>query len=1087
MADWQCPDCSLPADSASRPTIPLSVSGQGNGVSEGGLVAQILAIQNDPSLTEEEKAKRRQKLMCAGMKAVGKDADPMQGSIPSEKRKRRNVNDDDDKENDGDRAAKKRKNSGNVAKHVTPLGESNGDVNNARTSNATLDAFDENLKCSFCINLCDRPVTTPCGHNFCLKCFEKWISQGKRTCVRCRASLDRFASNFRINSALVIAIRMAKKAAEARATGGGGEARTATPRVYHNIENASRPDKAFTTERACKPGKANACSGRIFVTSPADHFGPITPEFDPERKTGVLVGESWEDRMECRQWGAHLPHVAGIAGQSEVGAQSICLSGGYVDDEDHGEWFLYTGSGGRDLSGNKRTNNVQSFDQDFAKLNQALLVSCRKGLPLRVIRSHKEKRSAYAPITGVRYDGIYRIEKCWRKKGDQGTLMCRYLVVRCDNAPAPWLSDEQGDRPRPLPVVPELKAAQDITQRKGQAAWDWKEDQQEWGWVTPPPRSRFEGGGARPKKTEGAIRKKELSFHKRLLKEFGCGICKSVLQSPLCTPCGHNFCKPCLEYLFLGLEDVRVRGRPGGRTLRAQRVAKPCPTCKADLAEYLVNPQVNHEMEGIIRALSRSDAEKPDAAGEGNDDDEATEDKSAAGDYPEITPSSAELGIIDGSVELDRGEDDDVKDSEAEVGRQDWLEKESAEPTRLKRMKREHESEISHCVLVNQQSRNDCDLAVEITPKEDVAAEGKLQEQAVQRIGCGTSAASDPYGDGSLNTAVVGQAGAGPTEAMASAKEAASPLSPPEVITEEAVLRETGGQSTTKQEDQRSLSEREGLLKLLQEYPAFERGLLEGMLADQEGDIKTVTAMVHAMMKVNTAPRNVVRGSDASGCPSDPSAVAGGVPTSLSGPAARHLSVPEPGACPPVLGRARLNTVEGRGGRGRKGRNAKNNRSLSCVHGDENCPPGGVDVFDVDVFVNCEEDKENIFRSANGALSPNGRAPDVLQMRASNRRVGGVDKGSNMQVLDPRENKRRTRGSLFADAEEQKKERNARKRSRESKFGKEGSESENPRTPPGRVLPSRLPKGSRPVQSSPLAVLNNIRHTIEIDSDGDFQ
>lgn len=35
------------------------------------------------------------------------------------------------------------------------------------------------------------------------------------------------------------------------------------------------------------------------------------------------------------------------------------LSGGYEDDRDEGEWFLYTGSGGRDLSGNKRTNKVR--------------------------------------------------------------------------------------------------------------------------------------------------------------------------------------------------------------------------------------------------------------------------------------------------------------------------------------------------------------------------------------------------------------------------------------------------------------------------------------------------------------------------------------------------------------------------------------------------------------------------------------------------------------------------------------------------------------------------------------------------------
>ena len=31
----------------------------------------------------------------------------------------------------------------------------------------------------------------------------------------------------------------------------------------------------------------------------------------------------------------------------------------YEDDKDEGEWFLYTGSGGRDLSGNKRTNKAR--------------------------------------------------------------------------------------------------------------------------------------------------------------------------------------------------------------------------------------------------------------------------------------------------------------------------------------------------------------------------------------------------------------------------------------------------------------------------------------------------------------------------------------------------------------------------------------------------------------------------------------------------------------------------------------------------------------------------------------------------------
>lgn len=32
---------------------------------------------------------------------------------------------------------------------------------------------------------------------------------------------------------------------------------------------------------------------------------------------------------------------------------------------------------------------VQSFDQTFDKMNKALLVSCQKGLPVRVVRSFK--------------------------------------------------------------------------------------------------------------------------------------------------------------------------------------------------------------------------------------------------------------------------------------------------------------------------------------------------------------------------------------------------------------------------------------------------------------------------------------------------------------------------------------------------------------------------------------------------------------------------------------------------------------------------------------------------------------------------
>ncbi|KAJ0054451.1 hypothetical protein Pint_01292 [Pistacia integerrima] len=459
---WNCPDCSGHS---------YVVAGQA--VETGGIVAEIMAIEADATLTESEKARRRQELMSG---KAGSD-----GGDETTKSKKGKDKVDDDGQND------------------------------------VLDIFGGSLNCSFCMQLPDRPVTAPCGHNFCLKCFQKWIGLGKHTCAKCRCAIpSKMASQPRINSTLVVAIRMAKMS---KSTVNEGPSK-----VHHFVHNQDRPEKAYTTERAKKNGMANAASGKIFVTVPSDHFGPVLAENDPERNQGVLVGESWESRLECRQWGMHFPPVAGIAGQSKHGAQSVVLSGGYEDDEDHGEWFLYTGSGGRDLTGNKRTNKNQSFDQKFEKLNEALRVSCKKGYPVRVVRSHKEKRSSYAPEKGLRYDGIYRIEECWRKVGIQGFKVCRYLFVRCDNDPAPWTSEVHGDRPRPLPVIPELKNAVDITKRKESPSWDFYEADGCWKWIKPPPLSRVvisTGNTDGKKRPNGAPKRgQSMTIREKLLKGF---------------------------------------------------------------------------------------------------------------------------------------------------------------------------------------------------------------------------------------------------------------------------------------------------------------------------------------------------------------------------------------------------------------------------------------------------------------------------------------------------------------------------------------------------------------------------------------
>ncbi|KAK9846356.1 hypothetical protein WJX81_002222 [Elliptochloris bilobata] len=557
----------------------------GNGTADGDMRKKIMAIQMDKTLTDAQKARKRQELM-AGKWMVAQAAD-----------------DSSDEDEDAG------------AKHKGKAAAANG-------KETTI--FDETLKCAMCMELCNRPITAPCQHNFCLGCFNKWVAQGKKTCPTCRHPFPaKWAANPRINTALTSAIRMAKL----------GE-RPAAARAVARINDKDRPDEAFTTDRAVRAGRANAASGRIMVTVPGDHFGPIPPEADP-RGLGVRVGEHWKDRLDCRQWGAHFPHVAGIAGQSGQGAQSVVLSGGYEDDRDEGEWFLYTGSGGRDLSGNKRVTSVQSFDQTFEKMNKALLMSCQKGLPVRVVRSAKEKRSAYAPGEDqpVRYDGIYRIARAYRKPGAQGKLVCRYLFIRCDNEPAPWSSEDTGDQPwdvdLPAEALTEIKAAKGTVCEMGAKPWwDWDEKKKEWGWARPAPVSTR--SNADPSASPKKLRRKA-SEHERALRDFMCKLCKCVLTEPLSTPCGHHFCKPCLAKKFEGLGEADDRAVNAGRTMRVRKVVKPCPACKADIAEFLAHGQVNRGMIEVIAKLqaaarkAQADAAALEAGGAaaGEDDDAA--------------------------------------------------------------------------------------------------------------------------------------------------------------------------------------------------------------------------------------------------------------------------------------------------------------------------------------------------------------------------------------------------------------------------------------------------------------------------------
>ncbi|XP_071378449.1 LOW QUALITY PROTEIN: E3 ubiquitin-protein ligase UHRF2-like [Centroberyx affinis] len=201
-----------------------------------------------------------------------------------------------------------------------------------------------------------------------------------------------------------------------------------------------------TTESQRDWGKGMACVGRTKECTivPSNHYGPIP---------GVPVGTTWKFRVQVSEAGVHRPHVGGIHGRSNDGSYSLVLAGGFEDEVDRGDEFTYTGSGGRDLSGNKRIGE-HSFDQTLTHMNRALALNCdaplndkdgaesrnwRAGKPVRVVRSSKGRRiSKYAPEEGNRYDGIYKVVKYWPEIGKCGFLVWRYLLRRDDLEPAPW-------------------------------------------------------------------------------------------------------------------------------------------------------------------------------------------------------------------------------------------------------------------------------------------------------------------------------------------------------------------------------------------------------------------------------------------------------------------------------------------------------------------------------------------------------------------------------------------------------------------------------------------------------------------------
>ncbi|NXK67181.1 UHRF1 ligase, partial [Sylvietta virens] len=372
-------------------------------------------------------------------------------------------------------------------------------------------------------------------------------------------------------------------------------------------------------------GKGMACVGRTKECTivPSNHYGPIP---------GIPVGTMWKFRVQVSESGVHRPHVAGIHGRSNDGAYSLVLAGGYEDDIDHGNSFTYTGSGGRDLSGNKRTAE-QSCDQKLTNMNRALALNCsapindkhgaeakdwRAGKPVRVVRSVKGgKHSKYAPLEGNRYDGIYKVVKYWPETGKSGFLVWRYLLRRDDEEPAPW-TKEGKDRMKKLGLTmqyPEgyLEAVANKDKEKE------NNEDDEFDSPGKGKRKRKSAGGEEklvtspagtPKKTKvepykltsqqkSLIKSDEANeklwnevlealkdgpkFLNKVEEAFLCICCQEVVFRPVTTVCQHNVCKDCLD-----------------RSFKASVFS--CPACRYELGRSY-SMEVNEALQSVLAQL----------------------------------------------------------------------------------------------------------------------------------------------------------------------------------------------------------------------------------------------------------------------------------------------------------------------------------------------------------------------------------------------------------------------------------------------------------------------------------------------------
>lgn len=158
---------------------------------------------------------------------------------------------------------------------------------------------------------------------------------------------------------------------------------------------------------------------------------------------GIAPGALFEDRKAAMAGALHRSWGRGIDYDGATGLSvAIVLNDGYEDDEDYGDYVVYTGEGGQDES---RRRQVR--DQDWTGGNGGLRKAHLEGAPVRVLRGPKGERE-HSPATGYRYDGLYSVTDVSYPRGRSGFRVCRFVLERAETKVISGDASGRGAAPR---------------------------------------------------------------------------------------------------------------------------------------------------------------------------------------------------------------------------------------------------------------------------------------------------------------------------------------------------------------------------------------------------------------------------------------------------------------------------------------------------------------------------------------------------------------------------------------------------------------------------------------------------------------